>query len=103
MTQSLWPDHCGSWDNSAGDNDTNDADFVSTLELTGDEHIIRKGTNQLVDAYSAFMDNTKNLMTELHEELQEKDIDTLYVAGIATDFCVSWTMTDAVSLGYTTF
>ena len=32
---------------------------------------------------------------------QAHDVDTVYVVGIATDFCVSWTATDAVDLGYT--
>merc|ERR1712066_1022612 len=53
-----------------------------------------------VDAYSAFMDNAKVHQTPLHSTLQEYDIDTLYIVGIATDFCVSWTAQDGIDLGY---
>jgi len=41
------------------------------------------------------MDNTQNLKTELDSILQSKSITDLYVAGIATDVCVSATVRDA--------
>merc|ERR1712224_426255 len=55
--------------------------------------------NQYVDAYSAFMDNSKTMKTELDAELKAAGIDTLYVAGIATDVCVRWTVADALADG----
>ena len=42
------------------------------------------------------MDNTQSLKTTLDDELIAKGIDTLVVAGIATDVCVQWTVTDAL-------
>ena len=50
-----------------------------------------------VDAYSAFMDNTKSLKTELDDELFSKGITHLIVTGIATDYCVQDTVLDALS------
>mmetsp|Transcript_88224 Transcript_88224/g.184357 ORF Transcript_88224/g.184357 Transcript_88224/m.184357 type:complete len:135 (-) Transcript_88224:72-476(-) len=52
--------------------------------------------NVFVDAYSAFMDNSGNLKTDLDDMLQAEGITELFVAGIATDVCVQWTVRDAV-------
>lgn len=49
-----------------------------------------------MDAYSAFMDNSGNLKTSLDATLQQHGIETLYVAGIATDVCVKWSVRDAL-------
>ena len=35
--------------------------------------------------------------------MKERGIDTLFIAGIATDFCVAWTAIDACRLGFKTF
>ena len=35
--------------------------------------------------------------------LAEAGIETVYVSGVATDFCVGYTAVDALSLGLTTF
>ena len=59
--------------------------------------MIRKGSNLHVDAYSAFMDNTKNLMTEFDAKLKGKGIKVLYVANIATDVCVKATVPNDVN------
>jgi nicotinamidase/pyrazinamidase len=91
--QSLWPDHCLQ-------GDAGDSTFPPSLvEFTG-QKIVQKGQYQNVDAYSAFMDNTKTLKTDLDDTLTAGGIKTLYIAGIATDFCVLWTAEDAVALGY---
>ncbi|CAE8673889.1 unnamed protein product [Polarella glacialis] len=54
----------------------------------------RKNIN--VDADSAFMDNSGNLNTELDATLQMHGIDTIYIAGIATEVCVKRTVRDAL-------
>jgi len=41
-------------------------------------------------------------MTGLTGYLKERGIDTVYVVGIATDFCVAWTALDAIQLGFKT-
>ncbi len=35
--------------------------------------------------------------------LKAREIDTVYIVGIATDFCVAWTAIDACELGFSTY
>jgi len=91
-TQSMWTDHCLQ---------NGDSTFPPSLIKKSDDLVVQKGTNQYVDAYSAFMDNTQTMKTVLDAELKAANIDTLYVVGIATDVCVRWTVGDAIPLGYT--
>lgn len=56
--------------------------------------IIHKATLQDKEAYSAFQD------TPLHERLQAAGIRRLFIGGLATDYCVLHTVTDARMLGY---
>jgi nicotinamidase/pyrazinamidase len=35
--------------------------------------------------------------------LTEHQIDTVYIVGIATDFCVAWTALDAAQMGFKTY
>lgn len=85
--QAMWTDHCLQ---------DGDSTFPSELYPSETDIIVQKGSNMYVDAYSAFMDNTQTLKTNLDSILYEKDIDTLFIAGIATDVCVQWTVTDAL-------
>ncbi|VEG13790.1 Isochorismatase family protein yecD [Moraxella cuniculi] len=89
--QILWPRHCVQG--------TADADFHQDLDITHAELIIRKGYQQAVDSYSAFVE-ADGTYTGLAGYLQQRGIDTLYLVGIATDYCVAWTAMDAVKLGF---
>lgn len=91
-TQVLWPSHCVQG--------TVDALFHSDLQASKAQLIIRKGYHRHIDSYSAFMEADRQTMTGLAGYLKERGIDTLYVAGIATDFCVAWTAVDAVNFGF---
>jgi len=93
MPQALWTDHCLQ---------DGDSGFATGLVTSSEDIVVQKGTNKYVDAYSAFMDNAKVHKTALDDTLKANGIDTLYITGIATDFCVSWTAQDAVDLGYDT-
>ena len=42
-------------------------------------------------------------MTEMDAKLKALDVDSVYVAGLAWDFCVSFTAIDAKKLGYESF
>ena len=42
-------------------------------------------------------------MTELHDKLENMGVDTLYITGLALDFCVFYSAMDATSLNYTTY
>ena len=55
------------------------------------ELIIRKGYHKDTDSYSAFMEADGKTATGLAGYLKERGIDTLFVTGLATDFCVAWT------------
>lgn len=91
LMQSMWPDHCLQ---------TGDSGLLKDLTKTDADTVIQKGTNKWVDAYSAFMDNTKNLKTALGKTLKDKGIEHVYVVGIALDFCVAWSANDARELGF---
>ena len=42
-------------------------------------------------------------MTGLAGYLKERGVDTVFVTGLATDFCVAWTAMDARKLGFTAY
>jgi len=94
-TQVLWPDHCVQG--------SNDAALVNGLKLPTAELIIRKGFHKDVDSYSAFEEADRKTGTGLAGYLKERGIDTVFVTGLATDFCVAWTALDARKLGFTTY
>ena len=66
-------------------------------------HIIQKGTDPTTDSYSGFADNGGRIQTGLDGLLRFKGIDTLYICGLATDYCVKYTVLDALSRGYTVY
>ncbi|RMG11422.1 MAG: bifunctional nicotinamidase/pyrazinamidase [Deltaproteobacteria bacterium] len=88
LEQVLWPDHCVQ--GSRG------AEFPGTLDIRPIEAIIRKGTDPAIDSYSGFYDNGHRKATGLGPYLKGRGVDRVYVAGIATDYCVKWTALDAV-------
>ena len=91
MGQAMWTDHC------LQDGDSTFAEGLLTPET---DVVLEKGINKYIDAYSIFMDNMKTHKTPLHDMLLDNGIDKVYVTGIATDFCVSWTAQDAADLGF---
>lgn len=94
-TQVLWPKHCVQG--------TADAEFHPALDIPTAQLIIRKGFHPDIDSYSAFMEADRKTPTGLKGYLTEHQIDTVYIVGIATDFCVAWTALDAVQMGFTTY
>ncbi|MFZ5476761.1 MAG: bifunctional nicotinamidase/pyrazinamidase [Myxococcota bacterium] len=90
--QILWPDHC-----LAG---TRGAAFRDDLDTTRTELVLRKGHRVGVDSYSAFYENDHATPTGLHGYLSERGIRRVVLCGLATDFCVKWSATDARRLGY---
>lgn len=93
--QVLWPDHCVQ--GTAG------ADFHPDLDTTASELIIRKGFRPEIDSYSAFFENDGETPTGLTGYLRERGIDTLFVCGLATDFCVKWSALDGRKQGFDVF
>lgn len=90
--QTLWPDHC-----VAG---TKGADFHADLDLDEAELILRKGFRPEIDSYSAFYENDRKTPTGLGGYLKERGLKRLFLAGLATDYCVAYSALDAVKLGF---
>ncbi len=94
VNQVLWPDHCVQ--NSKG------AEFSKSLQTDKIWKVVRKGTDQKIDSYSGFYDNEHKKMTPLNDLLTERNVDSVYIAGLATDVCVNFTVLDSLELGYKT-
>ena len=92
LPQVLWPDHCVV--------DTQGAAFHPSLRSEGVHHVVAKGTDPRIDSYSGFFDNGHRKQTELDAYLREAGVTSLYLMGLATDYCVRWTVLDAIRLGY---
>ncbi|NMC20892.1 MAG: bifunctional nicotinamidase/pyrazinamidase [Thermogutta sp.] len=92
--QILWPVHCVQ--DSAG------AAFHPQLNAGRFARVFRKGTDPRIDSYSGFFDNRRRHATGLHEFLRQSGVNQVYVCGLATDYCVKWTVLDALALGYRT-
>ena len=90
--QTLWPDHCVQG--------TKGCAFSPGLVVTDKVMVVRKGYNPDVDSYSAFYENDKSSDTGLREYLDAEGVDTVYIVGLAYDFCVKYTALDAKRLGY---
>ena len=89
--QVLWPDHCVQG--------TEGAELAKGLQIPNAELIIRKSFHNDIDSYSAFLEADKETHTGLASYLRERGIDTVFVTGLATDFCVAWTAIDARHAG----
>ena len=90
--QVLWPDHCVQ--GSKG------AEFHPDLNIEQANAIIRKGSNPLIDSYSAFFENDRKTPTGLDGYLKSLEIEKINLVGLATDFCVNYSAQDAANLGY---
>ena len=56
-----------------------------------------------MDSYSAFFDNARKNSTGLAKYLKRRKVTTLYIAGLATDYCVKFSVLDAFDLGFHTY
>lgn len=86
-SQKLWPVHCVA--NTAG------ADLSTDLETSRIARVFRKGTDRLVDSYSALFDAAHVHDTGLAAYLRERGVSGVYVCGLATDYCVKCSAIDA--------
>ena len=93
--QVLWPEHCVQG--------TSGAEFHPELNLPHAQLIIRKGCNPDIDSYSAFLEADRRTTTGLAGYLKERGIDTVYMVGLALDFCVMFSALDARAAGFNAF
>ncbi len=91
-TQTLWPNHCV--EGSKG------AEFHPKLNTNRAHLVIRKGFNQQIDSYSAFMENDKKTATGLRSYLQERGVKKITLVGLATDYCVYYSAIDGANFGF---
>ena len=92
LEQVWWPDHCVQHSHGA--------ELHPALEQQYVTKRVYKGQQPNVDSYSAFFDNGRRSETELHSWLQSCGINELTVMGLATDYCVKYSVLDALALGY---
>ncbi|KFC82348.1 bifunctional nicotinamidase/pyrazinamidase [Buttiauxella agrestis] len=92
LRQTWWPDHCVQ--------DSEGAKLHPLLNTHEIEAVFQKGENPQIDSYSAFFDNGHRQKTQLDDWLYRNEIKQLVVIGLATDYCVKFTVLDALSLGY---
>jgi nicotinamidase/pyrazinamidase len=65
--------------------------------------ILRKGFHKDVDSYSAFTEADGKTSTGLAKYLEARGLQRVFVAGLATDFCVAWSALDARKAGFETY
>ncbi len=92
VQQMLWPAHCvqGTWG----------AEFAPGWDTTQVDKVIYKGENSGIDSYSTFFDNADRVDTGLGDYLKAKSVKELYIAGLATEYCVKYSVLDAIQLGF---
>ena len=90
----IWPKHC-----VIG---TKGAELIKELNPNLITKRIKKGVAVNVDSYSGFLDNDQETETGLHQYLQEKDVKSIDIVGVAAEYCVKATAFDAIKFGYDT-
>ena len=90
--QVLWPAHCVQG--------TPGADFHPELDTDVADLVLRKGFRTTIDSYSAFFENDRRTPTGLAGYLRERGIAHVWLAGLATDFCVAYSALDAAAAGF---
>lgn len=90
-SQTLWPPHCVMG--------TADAEFHPGLDIPTAQLVLRKGFRRAVDSYSAFLEADRTTPTGLDGYLATRGIERVFLAGLATDFCVAWSALDARRFG----
>jgi nicotinamidase/pyrazinamidase len=92
--QTLWPEHVLQHSNGAA--------FHPALHIPHAELILRKGFRRHIDSYSAFLENDHRTPTGLAGYLRERNLQRLFLCGLAYDFCVRYSALDGHHLGFET-
>ena len=79
---------------------TEGAAFHKGLSVPHAELVLRKGYHREIDSYSAFYENDHRTPTGLAGYLRERGLRTMFVAGLAFDFCVRYSAEDAKREGF---
>ena len=92
LPQVLWPEHAIQG--------TADAAFHADLDFVAEAKVFQKGLDPEVDSYSGFEDNGGRHDTGLDAYLKANGVTSLDIAGLATDYCVKYTVLSAIKRGY---
>ena len=92
LPQVLWPAHCVQV--------TRGAELHESIDKKRITAVFRKGIDPTIDSYSGFFDNGHKKATGLGDWLVDRKIKKLFVLGLATDYCVKFTVLDARKLGF---
>ena len=95
IPQILWPVHCVQ--------ETNGAEFCSGWDHSKVEEVFHKGIERNVDSYSTFFDNGNRRSTGLADYLRDRGVKRVFLAGLVTEYCVKYSVLDAIRLGFETF
>lgn len=95
LPQVLWPEHCVQG--------TPGAEFAPGLRTERFAAIFRKGVDPEIDSYSGLYDNGRRRATGLEGALRGMGVKRVFVAGLATDYCVRATALDAARAGFETY
>jgi nicotinamidase/pyrazinamidase len=89
--QTIWPTHCVQASPGAA--------LHKDLDIPNASLILRKGSNQYIDSYSAFLEADRITNTGLSGYFSARGITDVLLCGLATDYCVAWSAEDAVHFG----
>jgi len=92
LPQTLWPVHCVQ--------NTGGALFAPGLDTRRIKRVFTKGMDPRIDSYSGLYDNGHKASTGMGEWLKTEGVTELHVAGVATDYCVKFTVLDALAEGF---
>jgi len=92
IDQILWPRHCVQG--------THGSEFAKGWDTSAIDKTVYKGTDPDIDSYSTFFDNGSLKSTGLENYLREHAVDEIYVAGLTTEYCVKYSVIDALELGF---
>lgn len=90
--QMMWPDHCVQ--GSEG------AKFSPGLVVKKTDIVSKKGLKHNVDSYSGFFCNDGKTKSDLSDKLKARGITDIVVTGVATDYCVNFTVLDGMKEGF---
>ena len=92
LAQTLWPEHCLAGSDGAA--------LHPALDTRRIAAIFRKGMDPHTDSYSAFSDNGQRHHTRLDAWLRACGVTDIDVAGLAADYCVYYSIKDALAAGF---
>lgn len=92
IEQILWPDHCvqNTWGSA----------LAEGLHRERIAAFFHKGVDPQVDSYSTFFDSARKRSTGLADRLRKEGVQKLYFVGLATEYCVLYSVLDALELGF---